>query len=303
MQIAVVESVTKTIGSLALAYPYMRQLEVAEIIENTVTKGREREVPTGHVIEVLILNRLSLRPSAISKIGDWAQTQAVEEVYGLVATSLNDDRIGRALDDIHPHLSHLWASVVLQGAQRYGIDLRQLHSDVTRVPFEGDYTDVATEDGSGKPLAKITYGYTGHEDPTRKQVAVSLSVSADGAIPSWYRVCDGNASDNRAYLAHLEAVRKHLKLDRPLVIGDSKLITRDNMLGFCRVGASFIGPTSLTQADRENLLSLWEAGKPLERLDWPTKARARLKGTSVGLSTCPSKFAPSGCISQSVSRA
>lgn len=100
MQIEVLETVTKTIGSLALAYPYLRRLHVAETIDGLVTAGKERVVPTGQVIEVLILNRLSLRPIPISKIGAWAQTQAVEEVYGLSADALNDDRIGRALDEI-----------------------------------------------------------------------------------------------------------------------------------------------------------------------------------------------------------
>ena len=114
-----------------------------------------------------------------------------------------------------------------------------------------------------------TYGYTGREDPTRKQLTVSLSVSADGGIPTWYRVSDGNAADTRAYLAHLSAVRQHLGLDKPLVVGDSKLVSRENVLGFCRVGARFIGPTSLTETDRQTLLSLWEAGLPYERLDLP----------------------------------
>src|SRR5919202_5571817 len=111
MQLEVVQAVTKTIGSLALAYPYLRRLGVAETIDALVTAGKERVVPTGQVIEVLILNRLSLRPVPISRIGAWAQTQAVEEVYGLAAEALNDDRIGRALDEIPPTWSicgRLW---------------------------------------------------------------------------------------------------------------------------------------------------------------------------------------------------
>src|SRR3990172_4227767 len=223
MQVEVLESVTKTIGSVALAYPYLRKLEVGQSMAQLVTKGWERDVPTGRVIEVLVLNRLSLRPTAISRIGDWAKTQAVEEVYGVEGEALNDDRIGRALDEIHPHLTDLWASIVLKGAQAYGGSLDQLHSEVTRLAFEGDYADVATRTEDGQPLAKVTYGYTGHEDPTRKQVTLSLSVSGDGGIPTWYQVCDGNAADTRAYLAHLSAVRQHLGLDKPLVIGDSKL--------------------------------------------------------------------------------
>lgn len=283
MQIAVVESVTKTIGSLALAYPYLRRLDVAERIGELVTKGQEREIPTGQVIEVLVLNRLSLRPVPISKIGAWAETQAIAEVYGIASAGLNDDRIGRALDELHPHLVDLWAALVLRGAQAYGVRLDRLHSDVTRLAFEGDDADAPTTTADGQALAQITYGYTGRNDPTRKQVTLSLSVAADGALPTWYQLADGNAADNRAYLVHLAAVRQHLKLDQPLVVGDSKLITRPTMLGFCRVGARFVGPTSLTAADREVLLSLWEAGKPMERLDLPDPEQPSQAGRYWGL--------------------
>ena len=285
MQVEVVRSVTKTIGSLALAYPYLRRLEIGEIIDEMVTKGREREVATSQVIEVLVLNRLSLRPTPISRIGAWAATQAVEEVYALAGEALNDDRIGRALDDIYPHLVDLWAAIVLKGAEQFGVKLDQLHSDVTRLPFEGRYDDVPSQTADDRPLAKITYGYSGREDPTRKQVAVSLSVSADGAIPSWYQVSDGNAADTHAYLAHLTAVRKHLRLDRTLVVGDSKLVSRANMLGFCRVHARFVGPTGLREADRETLLTLWGAGKPMERLDLPLADQKPSAGRYFALET------------------
>ena len=268
-QIEVIESVTKTIGSLALAHPYLRRLQVAESIESLVSAGKERQVPTGPLIEVLVLNRLAPRPVAISRIGAWAATQAIEEVYGLPASALNDDRIGRALDEIHPHLPDLWAALVLHGAQAYGVRLDQLHSDVTRVAFEGAYADVPTVTPAGQPLARITRGYSGKEDPQRKQVTVSLSVSADGGVPAWYQVGDGNAADNQTYLAHLAAVRAYLHLERPLVVGDSKLITRANCLGFCRVGAPFIGPCSLSEADRAVLHRAWAKGAPWHRLDLP----------------------------------
>lgn len=283
MQIEVIESVTKTIGSLALAYPYLRRLEVAEGIDALVTAGKERQVPTGPLIEVLILNRLSLRPVPISKIGTWAQTQAIEEVYGLSGDVLNDDRIGRALDEIHPHLVDLWAALVLRGAQAYQVQLGQLHSDVTRLAFEGAYDEVPAATADGRPLARITHGFTGKEDPSRKQVTLSLSVAADGALPAWYQVADGNAADTRAYPAHLAAVRQYLHLDHPLVVGDSKLITRANQLGFCRVGAHFVGPTSVSAADRAVLRGAWAAGAPWQRLDPPAMGGTPQAGRYWGL--------------------
>ena len=272
MELEVVETVTKTIGSLALAYPYLRRLGVAEIIDEVTSRGKERLVPTGKVIEVLILNRLALRPTPISKVAAWAATQAVEEVYGIPAAALNDDRIGRALDELHPHLLDAWAAIVLRGAQAYGLQLDRLHSDVTRVAFEGEYDAAPLTTADGRPLAQITHGYTGKEDPSRKQLTVSLSVAADGALPVWYRVADGHAADTRMYLEHLAAVRASLQLDRPLVVGDSKLVSRANLLGFCRVGARFIAPTRLAAADRRTLLALWQAGQPFWRLDPPAQS-------------------------------
>jgi hypothetical protein len=116
-------------------------------------------------------------------------------------------------------------------------------------------------------VARITPGFTGQEDPSRQQVTLSLSVAADGAIPAWYGVADGNAADTRAYLAPLAALRAALHLERPLVMGDSKLMTRANPLGFCRVGAHFIGPTSLTEAERAAVRAHWAADEVWHRLD------------------------------------
>jgi hypothetical protein len=267
VDVEVVETVTKTIGSLALAYPYLRRLKVAETIDGLITTGKGRTVPTGRVVEILILNRLAVRPTPLSKVSQWAQTQAIEEVYGIPAAALNDDRIGRALDEIHPHLQDAWAKVVLDGARAYGVRLDEPHSDVTRIAFEGRYDPPPLPAGEEPVGPRITYGFTGKEDPSRKQLTVSLSVAADGALPAWYEVGDGNAADCRAYPAHLAAAREHLHLDRPLMIGDSKLVTRSNMLAFCRVNARFVGPTGLTEADRAALRARWEAGVPVERLD------------------------------------
>ena len=187
MQLEVVASVTKTIGSLALVYPYLRRLAVAETLDALTTAGKQRDVPTGQILEVLIVNRLAQRPPPISKLGAWAQTQAIEAVYDVSADALNDDRIGRALDEVYPHLPEAWAALVLKGAQVYGLRLDQLHSDVTRVAFEGAYDDapLGAADGAAPPAApRIVRGYTGKEDPSRKQVTLSLSVAADGACPA-----------------------------------------------------------------------------------------------------------------------
>src|SRR5450631_4447424 len=139
MDITVVKAETKTIGSLALTYPYLKKLGFADLIDDLTTTGKEREVATGRVIEVLVLNRLSLKPTPISKMDAWVHSQVIADIYGSAVDSFNDDRIGRALDEIYPHLAAAWVTFVLRGAKIYDVDLRHLHSDVTRVSFAGAY--------------------------------------------------------------------------------------------------------------------------------------------------------------------
>ena len=69
MQLEVVETVTKTIGALALVYPYLRRLGVAETLDALTTRGKHRAVPTVQIIEVMIVNRLAQRPAPISQLG------------------------------------------------------------------------------------------------------------------------------------------------------------------------------------------------------------------------------------------
>jgi hypothetical protein len=80
-------------------------------------------------------------------------------------------------------------------------------------------------------------------------------------------------------------VRAQLPLDDVLMVGDSKLISRPTMLGFCRVKARFSGPTSLTEADRQTLRGLWETGEAWQRLDVTTDGEADGSGRYGGMET------------------
>jgi hypothetical protein len=73
MQLEVVESVTQTMGSLALVYPYLRRLGLAEKLDALTTSGKQRAVPTGQIIEVWIVNRLAQRPAPISQLEPFAE--------------------------------------------------------------------------------------------------------------------------------------------------------------------------------------------------------------------------------------
>jgi hypothetical protein len=84
------------------------------------------ELTHGQVIEVLVANRLT-SPAPLVHVQQWARAWAVGEAFGTEPELLNDDRIGRALDAIAPHLDHLAGSVGLAAIEAFGLDVTRLH--------------------------------------------------------------------------------------------------------------------------------------------------------------------------------
>ena len=56
---------------------------------------------------------------------------AVDEVYGIEPRLLNDDRLGRALDAIAPHLDEITGSIGEAAIREFGVDVERLHWDMT----------------------------------------------------------------------------------------------------------------------------------------------------------------------------
>ncbi|MFF1651226.1 DUF4277 domain-containing protein [Streptomyces sp. NPDC058240] len=102
--------VTKRLGALPVAAEFLRRLDVAEIVDALCPPDPRAELTHGQVIEVLVANRLTA-PAPLFRVRDWARSWAVEEVFGVEADLLGDDRLARALDAIAPHLDRLASSV------------------------------------------------------------------------------------------------------------------------------------------------------------------------------------------------
>jgi hypothetical protein len=84
------------------------------------------ELTHGQVIEALVANRLT-SPSPLVHVEAWARDWAVGEALGVEPGLLNDDRIGRALDAIAPHLDQIAGSAGVAAINAFGIDVTRLH--------------------------------------------------------------------------------------------------------------------------------------------------------------------------------
>jgi hypothetical protein len=76
-------------------------LRVRDVIDGLCPVDDRSELTHGQVVEALVANRLT-SPEPLVRVRDWPVGYAAEDVSGLRAEQLNDERVGRALDAIAP---------------------------------------------------------------------------------------------------------------------------------------------------------------------------------------------------------
>lgn len=223
---------TRAVGALPVITRYMEELGLAEAVDGAVPW--EGEVPLGTLAEVLVANRL-LRPKALFRVGEWAEGAAVADYYGLGEGQLNDDRLGRALGRLAAHADTVQAALVVRAVRRFGLDVSQVHYDITGVELFGAY-DLDLPEGAAPPTPLPAYGRTKSGRKDVKQVQLGLDVSGDGGVPLLHAPLDGNAAEATTHLDNLRRLRQVLgaKPGREsrglLYVADTKLDTPENLL-------------------------------------------------------------------------
>ena len=218
---------------------FCRHLDIAGIVDRACPVRDVAIVTHGQVIEALVANRLT-SPTPLVHVEDWARAWAVEEVFGVSADALNDDRIGRALDAVAPELAGIVGSIGVGAVAAFGIDVARIHWDMTSISLFGAYE--ATEDDFAEPR----FGHPKDRRGDLRQIQTGLGVTADGGVPIFHRAYDGGAGEVNQVIGALEALRGIAGERRFLVVGDSKLISQANLAAMVAAGVEFIAPASKT---------------------------------------------------------
>ncbi len=230
-------SVDKALGALPVVAAFAGRLDIAGTIDRAVPVRDIVYATHGQVIEALIANRLT-SPTPLVHVQDWARDWALEETFGVPADILNDDRIGRALDAVAPHLDRIVGSIGAQAIATFGVDVARIHWDMTSVSLYGSY---ASHDPD---YIEARFGHPKDRRPDLKQVQAGLAVSADGAVPLWHHAYDGGAGEVAQVVPAMEALSTLAGERRFLLVGDSKLVSYPNLAAMIDAGVSFIAPAS-----------------------------------------------------------
>jgi transposase len=170
-------------GDVWLAWRLWQALGLDRFCEEHLAEGRE-QVPWAAVAAILVIARLCEPSSELHIAEDWYRRTALDDLLGVPAERVNDDRLYRALDHLLPHKAALEVHLKERLGALFSLDYELLLYDVTSTYFEGQAAGIA--------LARR--GYSRDHRADCKQVCIGLVVTREG-IPLGYEVFAGNRTD------------------------------------------------------------------------------------------------------------
>jgi transposase len=170
-------------GDVWLAWTLWRALQFDKVCAQQITEGREA-VAWSTMAAILTIARLCEPASELHIAEDWYRRTALEDLLGVPAEQVNDDRLYRALDQLLPHKTAIEQHLRQRLGELFTLDYDLLLYDVTSTYFEGQ--------ALRNPQAKR--GHSRDHRPDCKQVCIALVVTREG-IPLGYEVFDGNRTD------------------------------------------------------------------------------------------------------------
>ena len=203
-QEAAVAEQTRAFGDLALIAPLLQRLGLADIIDGHLPPDPQLEFPHGRVLSLLLAARLC-QPTALVNIATWAEATGADLLWDIPAESLNDDRLGRALDAFFTQRHSIQATIAAEALRLAELSPQRLHFDTTHLIFYGAYeesqprpddTPWPPQASADVPPAHITHGYAADE----KLIHVGITAAVDdlGALPILGQCLDGNHNNHTA---------------------------------------------------------------------------------------------------------
>jgi len=208
---------SRKFGGAWLGLELLRRLGLEEFLATTVARGREK-IPWGVMAMVLVLGRLCDASSELRLAEHVYASSAMDEVLGVPAERINDDRLYRALDQLLPHKQALEKHLKQRLGKLFALDYDLLFYDITSTYFEGE----------AESNEQAQRGYSRDHRPDCKQVNIALVVSRSG-LPLGYEVFAGNRNDSTTLEEMVEHVEKLYGKANRIWVMDRGMVSEDNI--------------------------------------------------------------------------
>ena len=219
----------KNLDHLGIVAGIVDQIGLVEEIDRLIKKHPQQVVSTGQVVKAMILNGLGFVSAPLYLFSEFFTGKATEHLLGagIKPEHLNDDRIGRALDNLSKQgLTKLFTSIAMQTHQRFELETESLHLDSSSFSLEGNYETEGLDESVES--VKITYGYSKDHRPDLKQFMMDIICTTDGDVPLFIKVADGNESDRAVFAQLMQEFKQEWNLDS-VYVADSALYSAENL--------------------------------------------------------------------------
>lgn len=253
------------VGALPVVNAVLGRLGFDELVAQFLAApDRRRAIEPARVIGVLVRN-LAVGRRPLYGLSAWAAGHD-PVLLGLQpgeARLLNDDRVGRALDEVFvADRASVLTELSVRTIGRYEIDVAELHSDSTSITLYGAYQAAAGRPRAGLRAPVPERGYSKDHRGDLKQLVEILTVSADGAVPLAHRLVDGSTEDSTTHVDTWNQLAAMVGDPGFTYVADCKLATRDNMDHIAGHGGRFL--TVLPRSRREDSAGrAWIAAHPV----------------------------------------
>ena len=232
--------VRREVGPLLLVAHVVSRLGLAGIVDAHLPDRRRSRLSPAEVVVALIANRLAA-PSPLYDVAGWASGAAMAEIFSVPPMLLNDDRLGRVLEELAPVAEPVRGAVALAAIEGFGIDASRLHLDLTALRVAGGY--------EGSSLVQKGWGA---QRTIARQVQALAVTNRDG-VPLYMRPEAGAAAELCCIGAALERLSALLP-PGVVVCADSALGHVKNLCEVDRAGLSFVVPLREASGFRDRFL-------------------------------------------------
>jgi hypothetical protein len=233
--------VRREVGPLLLAGHFIRALDLVATVDRALPQRGRQQLSVGEAVAALICSRLC-SPSPLYDIAGWASGAALQELLGIPAVLLNDDRLGRALEILAVYAETLRGTLAARAIQRFGVDAGRLHVDLTALRVCGAYEDSAL----------VANGWAQGQGVGR-QVRVLQAATAAG-VSLYVRPEPGNAAEVSLIAQSLERLRE-LSGRGGLLILDSACGHPKTLCEIARADLRFIVPLRAQTGFRDRFIT------------------------------------------------
>jgi transposase len=170
-------------GKVYLALALWRRMGLHDFFGEHARRGRE-QIDWARVACILSVGRFCSQGSELALSEHWYANTAMEDLIGVGADQVYDNRLYRGLDEVLPVREELFGHLRERYRSLFGSRFEFLLYDVTSTYFEGQC--------ERNPQARR--GYSRDSRPDCKQVCIGLVVTPEG-LPLAYEVFAGNRAD------------------------------------------------------------------------------------------------------------